>query len=114
MTVTPEQARAAAEVLRAFSKHRSPEFGRSDLCWSPSELEEWADRLEREQAAEAKREKRVEELARECFRLRYESQAYIPEWSWDSPCTNRHEWLRFARDLLDRYPSLLDEKGNEQ
>lgn len=102
--VTAEQARAAAEVLRVFqfspnvwTQGESETMGRSARI-----LDDIANRMEREQAEKAKRDKLVEELAEElCMVIGWASWA-------DS---SREGYRRAARHLLDRYPSLLDEGG---
>ena len=87
--LTPERIRDAAEVVRKL--------------WPSNAflhvLEAAASDLERERAVEAKREKRIDEIA---------EQVRIGEGAITTlPATPRHR--RIARVLLDRYPSLLDE-----
>lgn len=62
-------------------------------------LRTWANRLEREQAAEAKREKRAEEIA-----VEYEHIAYGTPRGIDPSKGS----IRIARALMDRYPALVD------
>lgn len=107
--LTPERIRDAAEVLRAYGAFKRPNGVDEDhnrLCWPAEYLDDWADRLEREQDVEAKRDKRIEELAQELFYLRYNDR----EWFY----AQRVTWQETARALLDRYPSLLDEPKDEK
>jgi hypothetical protein len=107
---TPEQAKAAAEVLRAFqmpphvwTQSESEAMGRSARI-----LDGIAGRLEREQAAKAKRDKRIEELADLLFRFRSDYPT-IGDYSM-SKASGYH---RYATVFLDRYPCLLDEDAGQ-
>lgn len=86
--LTPERIRDAAAVV-----DQCPLLTGAHI---PSgALRTWATQVQREQAAEAKREKRVKELAHE-MRV-----AAIPAGS------GQH-WEAAAEALLDRYPALAD------
>jgi len=102
--VTAEQARAAAEVLRALNAQERTGGDRIEHgVWAPGGLDAYADRLERERAAEAKREKRIDKLATDLALIMPEVR------NLGFPA-----WRSIARHLTQLYPSLLDEKGNEQ
>jgi hypothetical protein len=99
--VTVERVRTAAGVVRQLfdegylSRH---------LVLNEVAIYEVADRLEREQAEKAKRDKRVEELARELHDVSFPSRTSMDPYF--APL-----WEQAASALLDRYPSLLDEDG---
>lgn len=90
--LTPERIRDAAEVLEAFAS------GASYMAVAADALRDRADKLEREQAAEVKREKRIEEIARE---------VELAGWNADGPGPGITA-LRIARALIARYPALAE------
>lgn len=97
--LTPEDLRHAADVVEAANdEHRE--------YLTPGELRSLADRLEREQAAEAKREKRVGELALEAMAAHYGLTAEVAKSNWTN--ANQKGWRNVASTLLDRYPALVD------
>ncbi|MFV8049757.1 hypothetical protein [Mycobacterium sp. 48b] len=90
--LTPERIRDAAEVLETLaSRFNNPDPGLA--VFSAHTLRGDADHLEREQAEEAKREKRVGDLAAELRGL------------YSTPTA---AWSDIARALLERYPALAD------
>lgn len=92
--LTPERIRDAAEVLRQLDSGHA--VYRTEYSWTPSQLDRKAVILEREQAeAEAKREKRVGELAGELLGIHLDTRA-------------SRGWNDFARALIARYPALAD------
>ncbi|MGB3483998.1 MAG: hypothetical protein WBB07_17500 [Mycobacterium sp.] len=100
--LTPERIRDAAEVADAYG----------DLIGDGGiggVLRREADRLEREQAAEAQREKRVEELAREVYNADPRNYGY----PWDSHPYVHADYYEIARYLL-RYPALAEQIREEQ
>lgn len=93
--LTPERIRDAAAVLRQLDTGH--DVYRTEYSWTPSQLDRKATILEREQAAEAKREKRAEELAEEVIRAL--NIAVI---------SNMQLVNRTVRHLIARYPALAD------
>ncbi|WP_301121112.1 hypothetical protein [Mycolicibacterium fortuitum] len=94
----PEQIRDLADRLRAVAKQQSPSSHPdwfSNETFSANGLDDYADRLERAQAAEAKREQRIEELAAELRRDAFGT------------------WGELARILIDRYPALAEVSTDE-
>lgn len=89
--LTPERIRDAAAVVELL-------YGNTNLAVSAKNMRLVADRRERERADDVKREKRVDQLAEELWNLRR-----YQDLSWDDT----------ARALLTRYPSLLDEDGEQ-
>lgn len=90
--LTPESCRDAAEVMRLIAirlgvNHEWPR--------TPLDLIQYAYLLEREQAAEAKRDKRIKELAGELLNLHLATGI-------------SGKWADFARALLDLYPALAE------
>ena len=99
--LTPERIRDAAAVLRQLDTGH--DVYRTEYSWTPSQLDRKATILEREQAAEVKREERVEELATELYAL-----SGAP-YSLDLATKASQEWHReFARTLIARYPALAE------
>lgn len=90
--LTPERIRDAAEVISLYERLHCNEFS----TLAPF-LRSEADRLERDQAAEAKREKRVDELTDEVIRAL--NIAVI---------SNMQLVNRTVRHLIARYPALAD------
>lgn len=91
--LTPERIRGAADILEACAD------GASYMAVAASALRDRADRMEREQAAEAKREKRVQELGYELMQIDSPGRQH--------PCVPACH-LRTARELITRYPALLE------
>lgn len=100
--LTPERIRDAAEVLRLLDTDRRP--GDPEYSWMPSQVDKRATDLERQLAeAQAKREKRIEQLAAELHAI---AGGSIP---FDCIGTTLRDWyLPVARRLLDRYPALAE------
>ncbi|MFV8301251.1 hypothetical protein ACNQP7_31630 [Mycolicibacterium fortuitum] len=88
--LTPERIRDAELVLRELN---NASHVTSAHTWTVDSLHNVAAAMERDRAAEAKREKRVEELAEELFVL-YRSTG--------TACRD------IARALIARYPALVD------
>lgn len=95
--LTPERIRDAAAVLRQLDTGYY--VYRTEYSWTPSQLDRKATILEREQAAEAKREKRIEELGYELMQIDSPGRQH--------PCVPACH-LRTARELITRYPALAD------
>lgn len=103
-TLTPERIRDAAEVLRLLDTDRRP--GDPEYSWMPSQVEKRAKDLERQIAdEEAKREKRIEELAQELYGLYVAGRSGKARWV-DAAANPHH--VEAARALLERYPALAD------
>lgn len=108
--LTPERIRDVAEVLEALTDGPAsvaPQY----ISWSPSVLRKRADRLEREQAAKAKREQRIDELAHEVFAAHYGVSAQTAAANWGN--ANADSWRRVASALIDRYPALTEVSTDE-
>lgn len=107
--LTPERIRDAAEVLRLLDCARPP-FG-PDYAWLPGQVEARANELEAElKAAEARREKRVEGLAREVWTAREMWVRGDGRTGGFDPLCRSVQWsFHIARDLLDRYPALAEQ-----
>lgn len=88
--LTPERVRDAAEVVQ--------QFGWKDEA---AIMRDHAKDMERAQAAEAKREKRIEELTDELI-----CEAY----GWDPlpAVSDMRRMSNLARTLIDRYPALVE------
>lgn len=89
--LTPKRIRDARETVRQVF---APFAIGSAACQVLDDLLKAADELEREQAEEAKRFLRAEELAIEIYRI---ESAFGP-----------HAALNVARALLDHYPALAE------
>lgn len=90
--LTPERIRDAAEVV-----DQCPLLTGAHI---PSgALRTWATQVQREQAAEAKREKRIQELGYELMQIDSPGRQH--------PCVPACH-LRTARELIARYPALAD------
>ena len=92
--VSSEELRKAADIIQEFSGDEFTYYCASDLRSDAETLEE----SEREEA-------RVAELAQEIIEDRYGSRSSI----WD---LYAEEWRRTARELIKRYPALLERKGS--
>ncbi len=106
--LTPEQVRAAADVVTIVADLKYPytakEDGADQIAVSAQTLRNYADAIEREQAEKAKRDKRVGELAEAMY------ASYSPRWhdNWEY-CSTQENWRNVARLILDRHPYLLAE-----
>lgn len=93
--LTAERIRDAAEVVRLVNEAVGRE---RDAAQYGSSLDTYALTLQLKLDAEAKREKRIEELAREVA---------LAGWNADVPGPGITP-LRIARALIARYPALAD------
>lgn len=103
--LTPERIRDAAEVLRQLDSGHA--VYRTEYSWTPSQLDRKAAILEREQAEEAKREKRIKELAEEIRVVARRGPLNCLAYVGVNRDTN-YAWDDLARALLDRYPALAE------
>lgn len=97
--LTPERVRDAAEVLRQLADPMEP-----PRSWMSHQLDARANTIERDLAAEAKREKRIQDLGREI----YDADARNNGYRFDSYPYVHPVYDGIARTLLDRYPSLMN------
>ncbi|WPH57768.1 hypothetical protein [Mycobacterium phage WXIN] len=97
--LTPERLRDAAEVVASYVLATDPIEHKNThrVSVSANMLLEHAERLEREQAAEVKRDKRAKELAMELAAVFNATTGGSESW-----------WPQTAHILLDRYPALLE------
>lgn len=110
---TAEQARAAAETLTAYATkwlvggtNLRPEGCRL----SADELLLYANRVDKEQAEKAKRDKRIEEIAELLFVA--DGNLGLIRWS-ECESGSREDYIKMATAMIDCYPSLLDEDGEQ-
>ncbi|WP_396921612.1 hypothetical protein [Mycolicibacterium sp.] len=99
--LTPERIRDAAEVVRAATAHVCTQMGIESLTHAARILDGQAANIEREQAAEAKRKKRIDELSDEMIAIAYPDISF-PRVSDMQRCKN------IATVLIARYPALAD------
>ncbi|OCB56144.1 hypothetical protein A5722_14710 [Mycobacterium vulneris] len=106
--LTPERIRDAAEVVRAFSvpPHVWTGGEHDGMARAAILLDNIAVRREREQAEEAKRDKRIKQLTNELIEMTY---------GWDPMPSVSHmrSMNGLAVQLLDRYPALADGPADE-
>lgn len=105
--LTPARLREAAEVVDMLDTLRFPEIDCASGSYSARDLEQWAQKLEADQAAEASRDKRIKELADEMVNLFYRG-------SGAAKATQGDSWWLIATGLLDRYPALLSERPADE
>lgn len=96
--LTAERIRDAAEVVRLVNEAVGRE---RDAAQYGSSLDTYALTLQLKLDAEAKRERRIEELAEEIFAIRN------PGASW-TDWADQMAWRDVASALIARYPALVD------
>lgn len=98
---TPEEIRDAAAVVRAYGAppHIRTQSETETLFRTARILDDIATRTEREQAEQAQRKKRIEQLAAELWTI---AGGYGPL----AQSGHRDFHLDVARKLIERYPAL--------
>lgn len=92
--LTPERIRAAAEVVSML-------YGNTDIRVTGNNLRAAADKLEREQAAKAQRERRIKGLTDEMVAIAWPDDPF--------PLNGVVRVMdRVARGLVDKYPALVE------
>lgn len=100
---TPEEIRDAAAVVRAYGAppHVRTQSETETLFHTARILDDIATRTEREQAEQAQRKKRIEQLAAELWTI---AGGYGPL----AESGRRDFHIDVARKLIDRYPALAE------
>lgn len=103
--LTPEEARRTASAIARFVLETDPIEHKNThrVAVSANMLNDYADRRERELAAEAQREKRVEELAREAYRAYW---AHTDVDNWEN--ASQGNWREVIDHLIILCPALAD------
>lgn len=106
-TLTPEELRQAADVVEQWNA--AADYGDPPdlVAQSPRGLRRFADHLEAEAEKTARRERLVEELAQTMHQTDVAVGHRLRTWAKTTEPI-RDDFRRFARAVLDRFPSLLE------